>query len=845
MNQIKNPPLEHDFGLEFNYWLWTANTEITLTNVPWNNDYRDVVYFPTTTALNAYIDERDTENTKISGAMYAPADRPIQIDLPFNLANRFNYVRVYNPAQPISGDTPRYFYYFVTGVRYISPNNTEITVQMDIFQTYIRQVQFGKCYIERGHIGVANTEHFRNNGRDFLTVPEGIDTGGEYMNVAHRTVQIMQPTPDSGYDVLVVSTARLDADAGDRNNPRLVSADGSFFMSIASGANFWIFPGSRAFNAFMASKKDQPWVTQSIISITAVPRLSRYYPGLSRATTSIGAIATLPVSRPNVPVHTLWRDWRYASDIRNYIPERYRHFRKFYTFPYMAIELTSFSGTPIILKPEAWNSPHAQVREFAALIPPNQRIAFSPAGYNARNEANIVGDFDGSEYSWDGGEHLDFATQITNLPKLAVVNNGALGYLAANAHSIAYGASAADWSQQRALRGSEVAYDQAQAGISSARQLTDAGNQNMANQLGIQQQLARDNQLMNAIGGGAMSTGAGLAAGPVGAGIGALGGAGAGVLNAMTLGNSQRAAVEAMGGTVQNNWRVTDINNSSAQYMADTNKGLAQWAARGDYENAIAGINAKTQDAQLTQSSVSGQMGGEYLNLLSNNMGVTARWKMIDQAAISVIGEYWLRYGYAVRRSSFLPPNLMVMSKFTYWKLAETYIRAAPIPEAFKQVIRGIFEKGVTVWADPDDIGVTDWADNEIVPGIALESYNPPVPPIEPPIEPETPAKRKKKRMLVYKTTDAEGDIYALAGTSPGTAANWIETRNPTRALAFITACNNDDAVAISEIDFYAYKNAYIANIAVDIVGDVAVVGGPVAVTGIEGGPVITEASAP
>jgi hypothetical protein len=300
-----------------------------------------------------------------------------------------------------------------------------------------------------------------------------------------------------------------------------------------------------------------------------------------------------------------------------------------------------------------------------------------------------------------------------------------------------------------------------------------------------------------------------------------------------------------MGGTVNNNWRTTDINNDQANYVSDTNKGLAQWAARGDYENQIAGINAKTRDAQLTQSSISGQMGGETLNLLSDNLGLIARWKMIDQASISVIGEYWLRYGYAVRRSAFLPPTLQVMSKFTYWKLTETYIRTAPIPEAFKQIIRGILEKGVTVWNDPNDIGVIDWADNEILTGIELDGYNPPLPEIEPPIEPPVSTKRKKKRMLTYKTTDAEGDLYALAGTSPGTPANWIETRNPTRALAFVKACNNDEAVAISEADFAVYKNYYTDTLTVDVFGTVGVAGGPVVVTGADGGPVSVETVTP
>jgi hypothetical protein len=60
------------------------------------------------------------------------------------------------------------------------------------------------------------------------------------------------------------------------------------------------------------------------------------------------------------------------------------------------------------------------------------------------------------------------------------------------------------------------------------------------------------------------------------------------------------------------------------------------------------------------------------------------------------------------------------MSKFTYWKMSETYISAATLPESFKQTMRGILEKGVTVWGDPSFIGNTDTADNQPLGGISF-----------------------------------------------------------------------------------------------------------------------------
>jgi hypothetical protein len=58
------------------------------------------------------------------------------------------------------------------------------------------------------------------------------------------------------------------------------------------------------------------------------------------------------------------------------------------------------------------------------------------------------------------------------------------------------------------------------------------------------------------------------------------------------------------------------------------------------------------------------------------------------------------------------------MSKFSYWKMIETYIVAGGMPEGHKQIIRGILEKGVTVWSSPTDIGNIDFSTNVPLAGI-------------------------------------------------------------------------------------------------------------------------------
>jgi hypothetical protein len=61
----------------------------------------------------------------------------------------------------------------------------------------------------------------------------------------------------------------------------------------------------------------------------------------------------------------------------------------------------------------------------------------------------------------------------------------------------------------------------------------------------------------------------------------------------------------------------------------------------------------------------------------------------------------------------------MVMTKFTYWKMTEAYISSSMVPEGHKQVLRGIMEKGFTVWANPADIGEIDIADNAPLAGVS------------------------------------------------------------------------------------------------------------------------------
>lgn len=711
----------HTFGLSFNYSVWTAGTSVVLANVPWNQDYRDIVDY-THTQLDAWIDGQTSSGytIPIDKLTFAKPNEPIRLNVPISFVQQYNYLRAKNPSQPIStSNDPTSYYYFITDVRYLAPNTTEVILQLDVWSTYHSMLQFGQCYVDRGHIGIANQNAFDDNGRSYLTIPEGIDIGNEYM-ITHSysatlgTTSIDGDGTDNRFHVVVASMTDLEADPGTVSNPNLKTATGSEWEGLPNGCNIYVFSSAGMLSSILSSLSNAPWVTQGIISVTAIPHVGQSAFSGQQAITQIAGGGFTPAAgewayllqgsgAPQVIVYNMKASWR--DDILNNLG-RYANLKKFATSPYSMVEVTTYTGAPLMLKPECMPGNDMLISARSHIVPPAPRTVIYPHSYNGN-----AGQTDD-----DGGEFLDTATGMFDFPTFSVVNNGAMSVMAANAHRIQYGYTSADWSQQKALRGNQVAYGQA------GQRLNQMGADTSVNMRQIQSQRNMSNMLSNMHMGQGIINGVvgGLSSAAMGNPIGGLAGAASGTINAgMTntinqVGNDESANIATAAG-------MGHYQNAAqtAGYMMDTNKAYADYAAKGDYANEIAGINARVQDINLTQPSTSGQIGGDAHLLATYKWGIWVKIKTLQPAAMAVLGEYWLRYGYAVSRFVTPPANLMCMSKFTYWKMKETYL-VGRVPENHKQAIRGILEKGVTVWADPSYIGFTDPADNAPLTGITL-----------------------------------------------------------------------------------------------------------------------------
>lgn len=741
---------------EFSWAQWTPNTELKLCNVTWDSSYRDIVKFVSRETQQTYF-EGLVGQTCAPGTMHKPTE-PVLIEMPFNQASNWNYLVAYNDYPEL--ETPRYWYYFIQSVEYVNAHTTRLYLMLDVWQSFQFDITIGSSYIVRGHIGVANEHQFDDYGRTYLALPEGLDTGSEMVaknQIFHNLVGKSDIYNDYDYGVFVVSTTDMQSDPGTTESPTLKTAGGSSLEGQANGTSIY-YMDADAFATFMPFVSEYPWVSQGIVSIYMVPRLDDDFieSSMYRVKTILGKnvgtgtpYQTLNVYGSNVAMKSTlrYKDMTFGSNFRNLfnIPERYRNLKKLLCYPYCVIECSCLNGTVITYRPEDVQSNDFILRRTFCLAPNGCRWNFYPVGYNEAGAQTIEHPLSGNDgLPIDGGEMLNASFGISNMPTFATVNNGAQLALANSAYTRAYAQQSAEWTYTKAQMGLNQAGELTRLGQGQAATMNalNRGQRNASAAL-QQNQNTASSVLQNAYQAGMnnfmrnVNFGTAAAGGVVTAAGGNLFGglqqiAGAGV-NAYvadtqtTMGIDMRDAQTRLANNgiaqstgIANTYGSAAVGaqNQYAGEVYDVNRRYGMAAATGDYRNTIAGINAQVQQMQLTPPTTSGAIGGDPFNLANGIFGVLVRFKTCAPSALAAVGEYMLRYGYFIQRFLTPPASLMCMTHFTYWQMQECYIRGT-LPEQYRMTIKGMFEKGTTVWASPNDIGVLDWADNDPLPGIS------------------------------------------------------------------------------------------------------------------------------
>lgn len=680
--------------------IWPTGTHVRLLDVPWDSAYRDVVAWSS-------AEERDRWFASRAGSWFSSnfqnlrPGEPISVPVPYSSVYKYNYIVVTNPQQPVDDEGPaRSYFYFITGVQYLSPQATRLTLQLDVMTTYAGGITYGNAYVDRGHIAMANSNARVKDGcalNKYFSLPEGLDVGSEYVPCAREVITIN--STEHPPKIIFISTANLAADPGTTSNPSLNVADGQFVDGLPSGCNvYWV--ALDKFRAVMKAMKDKSWAAQCIVAIYAFPgALLTDGPAVKLFGNGPEMHFIGTTANYNIGDKPYWETKNMFSQLAEGLrPAHAEDVNKLYCYPYSVIELSTLTGNPVFLKPNLVKGDHLVIQWMGCCLAP-----FAKAGFFAENYGDPEGRMGGYSYTYTdfegktktgsiaGGDFIDTCVWLTDFPQFSFVNNAYLTYLASTTHTRDYQYSSAGWQLDRANMTANTGYQNAQRDISSQRE------QWSNSPAGFGSNVAQTMWSSPIIDAGGFTT-------PSLSDI-----AGMATQSASVAGwNAQNMVANATGaGSLT-------AKLSGQSDIADNNLELARNAAKGDYQNAIAGINATVQDAALTPPSTVGQSGGQGFNWKNGLVCITVTYKTLSGASLSAVADYFRRYGYSVRRFLTLGSvrHMLCMSKFAYWRAMGASLTCADANESERETMRGIIEKGVTLWDAPESIGNTAATDN-------------------------------------------------------------------------------------------------------------------------------------
>lgn len=143
------------------------NSDIYLLGrVPFDPTYENTMYFATPTdQYNYFRNSTDLKRLYLSDYSYIRKTRgQIKVELPMNTVCQYNYMMYKN----ISFEG-KWFYAFIKNYEYVNNTTTIIYFDIDVIQTWLCDIDFNECLIEREHTDTdAVGDHI---------IEEGLDTG--------------------------------------------------------------------------------------------------------------------------------------------------------------------------------------------------------------------------------------------------------------------------------------------------------------------------------------------------------------------------------------------------------------------------------------------------------------------------------------------------------------------------------------------------------------------------------------------------------------------------------------------------------------------------------------------
>lgn len=179
-------------------------------NLGLSNAYQHTYWFDSVSEQTAFFESKVTK-TFVNYA-YVRKNWSLKLGATVAEAEKWSYLFFRNSP------TGRYYYYFITDVKYISDDTVELALEMDVLQTYFFDYALQPSFIEREH---SATDEVGDN-----TIEEGLELGHYITNGIHK------PEFFNEISILAMSTVALSTGSAEHG---FSNTSGGIYDGLYSG----------------------------------------------------------------------------------------------------------------------------------------------------------------------------------------------------------------------------------------------------------------------------------------------------------------------------------------------------------------------------------------------------------------------------------------------------------------------------------------------------------------------------------------------------------------------------------------------------------------------------------
>ena len=305
-------------------------TDIILLKVPLTLDNKNQITFANKQAQFNYFNS--LPKLEMDNATYVRKDNRIYFDGKFDELINFNYVMYQNESY-----SNKWFYAFITNMKYENNQTTSIEIATDVFQTWQFDITFKQSFVEREMLAVSEDVPGAN------LLPESLETG-EFKVEGTAEIDDLEPW-------YIVAYAE--------------DTFGFKYNGIYSGILFYAYSDADALRGFL-TQINLAGKSNFVLNIFTVPKLA-LYPLTEIAQELDADIKATP--RPLTLVST-------PTSLDGYVPRN----QKLRTYPYMYVAFNPNGGNGKIFRYEDFANGTPEFNIISE-INPNPTVCFIPQNY--------------------------------------------------------------------------------------------------------------------------------------------------------------------------------------------------------------------------------------------------------------------------------------------------------------------------------------------------------------------------------------------------------------------------------------------------------------------------------